>query len=136
MKYQAELKGRDLLEAEIINDKVQLKAIGCSELLNLIRTLKSQEPDIKKWQIPTGDGHSEMLLRELLLKVRGQWNYPYEHLELCHCRAIPTENVDQAILGGAHTPEKVSRWTSASTACGTCRADVEKILEYRLKKGA
>jgi bacterioferritin-associated ferredoxin len=136
MKYRAELKGRDLLEAEIIDNRVQLKAVGCSELLNLIKSLKAREPDIQKWQLPDGNAHSELLLRELLMKIRGEWHYPYEHLELCHCRAIPTENVDQAILGGAHTPEKVSRWTSASTACGTCRADVEKILEYRLKKGA
>lgn len=85
-------------------------------------------------QIPLPSGHSgpELMLKELLLKARGEWTYPYGEEELCHCRAVPTQVVDQAVFHGAHTPELVSRWTSASTACGTCRKDVVAILGCRL----
>lgn len=133
MKYVAELKGRDLLEAEIIDNNVQLNVVGCSQLLELVRQLRTKSKDPRQWTLPTGNSHAELLVRELILKTQGQWAYPYESVELCHCRAIPAEDVDQAIIAGAHTPEKVSRQTSASTACGTCRTDVQKILNYRLK---
>lgn len=133
MKYVAELKGRDLLEAEISNSQVQLKVVGCSQLLELVRQLKNQNPDPRQWPLPKGNSHSEILVRELILKAKGEWAFPYQEIELCHCRAIPAEDVDQAIIAGAHTPEQVSRQTSASTACGTCRPDVEKILKYRLR---
>lgn len=82
--------------------------------------------------LPTGNSTAEMMFRELILTLRGLWQLPYDEVELCHCRAIPLEVVDQAILSGAHTSALVSRLTSASTACGTCRPNVEKLIAYRL----
>lgn len=130
-----ELDGCDRLELAFENGKSSLKVIGCSKLLQLLSELKTKNGnDVKLWSMPEGASHEILLVRELILKTRGEWNYPYAHEELCHCRAIRTHVVDQAILLGAHTPEVVTRRTSASSACGTCRPDVEKIIAYRLNK--
>ena len=132
-----ELDGCDRLELLIENEKYSLKVIGCTKLLQLLSQLKYQfGSDVKLWVLPEGSNHELMLVRELILKAKGDWNYPYQHEELCHCRAITTKVVDQAILSGAHHPEVVTRRTSASSACGTCRSDVEKIIAYRLEKSA
>ena len=132
-----ELDGCDRLELVIENEKSSLKVIGCTKLLQLLSELKNQfGSDVKLWVLPEGSNHELMLVRELILKAKGDWNYPYQHEELCHCRAITTKVVDQAILSGAHHPEVVTRRTSASSACGTCRSDVEKIIAYRLEKSA
>lgn len=112
---------------------MHLHGFGCSHTLKLIKSYKSQYGEnVLGWPLPTGQTHSEILLREVILKATGRWHYPYEHEELCHCRNIALKVVDAAIVSGAHDPETVSRLTSASTACGTCRLDVEKIIDYRL----
>ena len=132
--FKAELVGRDLIEIDFSQGKARIRVIGCSDCLTLMRKFQVQHgKDPQVWPLPVGNSHSELLLREVLLKMKGQWIYPYQHLELCHCRAIATEVVDQAIIAGAHNPKTVSRRTSASTACGTCRDDVQKIIDFRLK---
>lgn len=134
-KYRAELLGRDEIEIDVSGDDVssaKIKVIGCTETLSLVRKYQIQHgADCSKWPLPKGESHSEILLREVLMKLAGTWQFPYEHEELCHCRAVRTQIVDQAIIAGALDPETVSRRTSASTACGTCRPDVQKIIEFR-----
>lgn len=128
----AELRAQDLIEMDS-EDSRFIRVIGCTQTLKLVRSYQaSYGPDVTQWPLPEGNSHSELLLKEALQKQRGQWQFPYPHQEICHCRAVSTERVDQAILQGAHNPQKVSRLTSASTACGTCRVDVEKILKFRL----
>ena len=118
---------------EIVNAK--LSGIGGPEFLRLLKETRLKlEGDLQKLSLPEGVSPAALCLRELILKAKGEWSYPYESEELCHCRAVPTIVVDQAICVGAHTPRKVSDLTSASTACGTCRPDVESILIFRLGK--
>lgn len=133
---RAELKGRDLIEIETSeNGMPRVKALGCSELLDLLHQCRSQfGADPHQWPLPEGLSHSELLLKEALLKLKGQWDFPFKEEEICHCRSVPAEVVDQAVIAGAHRTEVVSRRTSASTSCGTCRMDVQKIIDYRLKK--
>ena len=76
--------------------------------------------------------HAEIVIREFVMKLKGTWDYPYKDEEICHCRHVKTKTVDQAIVNGAHTHELASRWTGCSTACGTCKPDVEKIIKYRI----
>jgi bacterioferritin-associated ferredoxin len=135
--FTVELDGRDRIEATKNGNSYSLSVVGCSKLLKLLGELKTKfGGDISKWQIPDGESHEFLLVRELVLRVRGEWKFPYEHAELCHCRNIPARNVDQAIISGAHSTDVVSRRTSASTACGTCRPNVQKIIDYRLGKKA
>jgi bacterioferritin-associated ferredoxin len=135
VKVSAVLDARDCLEVSGEGSDRKVKMQGCHALLEQVTALRAAEgPDPQKWKLPEGNSHTDILLRELILKLRGEWLLPYPHEELCHCRTVPTRIVDQAIIAGAHTPEAVSRQTSASTACGTCRPDVEKMIAYRLKK--
>ena len=128
-----ELDGCDRLELVSKNGNLSLKVIGCSKLLELLASLKSEYgSDIKTWILPQGTSHEFLLVRELILRSKGEWQPPFQHEEICHCRAISTRTVDQAILLGAHTSEVLTRRTSASSACGTCRPDVQDMIEYRL----
>ena len=139
MTFEASLTGRDQLKLSIELDgdnirSAQLEAIGCLSLLKLVAQWRPKlSGTVRDIEIPTQNDHASVLLRELLLKTRGDWILPYTEDELCHCRAIATEKVLMAIKGGCHTPEAVSRETSASTACGTCRPNVEKLIGFVLK---
>ncbi len=131
-KIVAELEGRDRIEVE--GSKVRF--FGCSELTDLMKSMrKSFGSDLKGWPLPSGSSHSEILLREMVLKLRGEWSYPYKEAEVCHCRSVSCKTIDDAIVAGAHTTEAVSRQTTASTACGTCRPEVLRMIDYRLHGG-
>lgn len=142
MKIKVELEGRDFIEVECLGDDPQapgavkkVSVMGCTEFMDMMTKMRKHfGADLSKWPVPEGQDHSSLLLREMILKLRGEWNFPYKDDELCHCRSIQTQVVDQAIIAGAHTPEVVTRQTSASTACGTCRPQVQKMIDYRLGK--
>ncbi|MGE0631774.1 MAG: (2Fe-2S)-binding protein [Pseudobdellovibrionaceae bacterium] len=134
--FRAELKGRDWVELEVSDSApLKLRAMGCTEFLQQVREVRKllSGKTVESLSVPEGNSHGEILIREVFLKAKGQWEYPYQHEELCHCRVIPAVKVDAAIVAGAHTTEAVSRLTSASTACGTCRHDVQKIIDFRLR---
>lgn len=134
---RAVLDGRDTLEIFDEGGVTRHRVVGCEALLELVQALRARHGDDPvKWDLPSGDSHTELLVREFILRARGQWALPYGHDEICHCRMVQTRVVDQAIVAGAHSTDAVSRATSASTACGTCRPDVEKILRYRLAKSS
>lgn len=132
--FEAQIQGEEKITLTL-NDQdclIELKALGSLNLLNSIQNYKKYKNAlITQVPIPTGNTREDILLREVLLKSQNQWKFPYEHDELCHCRKIETKKVDEAIILGARTPEEVSRLTSASTACGTCRPHVEDIIKFR-----
>lgn len=131
---EAELGDHD----EILNSR--LTGVGGPALLDLLKKYRLQNLQqehrhtIKSLPVPEGQSPAALCLREAILKLKGEWDYPYKDEELCHCRAVLTSVVDLAVCLGAHTPRKVSEQTSASTACGTCRPDVEAIIKFRLGK--
>lgn len=126
--------GRDQIHWEKTNDQNKVNFIGCFEFTQLVKNYRAKfGNDVFKWPTPKGASHSEILIREFILKLQGKWDYPYKDEELCHCRHVTTKTVDQAILNGAHTHDLIMLWTGCSTACGTCKPDVEKIIHYRLQ---
>ena len=133
--FRAELVGRDFIELDFSKNKPQVRAQGCPELISTLRKYQVQfGNDPKLWPAPNGTGHAELLLKEVLLKSQQQWKNPYENVEICHCRAVMSDTIDQAIVAGAHSTGVISRRTSASTSCGTCRDEVQKMIDFRLKK--
>lgn len=140
MKITVSLFQRDSIsiEFEKQNDEVVYKkvsGIGCTELLKCISNWRQSLPiEFSKIKLPVSTNHSSLLLKKAILLAADKWHLPYDEEELCHCRAIKTSIIEDAILKGAHTPQKVSEITSASTACGTCRPNVELLIDYVLKK--
>ncbi len=137
VKVKAELLGRDVIEIECehLTPTVvkRVSFIGCHEMIEMMQKMRRHfGMDVSHWPLPDANDHASLLLKEVILKLRGQWFHPFEATEICHCRSVATQTVDQAIIAGAHTTESVSRQTSASTSCGTCRPEVQKIIDYRL----
>ncbi len=141
LKIRAEITNREWVEFSFDIDPAGLiknaswLSNGCAGLLEAAEGLTQKAKNAKKdgLQWP-GSQHWDLLIQEVILKLKGQFALPYKDEELCHCRKIPTQKVDQAIVLGAHTPEKVKAWTQASSGCGTCRPDVESLIQYRLRK--
>lgn len=134
-------KGHDFISFEFLETEfpVQqhklLEIMGCHHFLNQIRINKeTQGLQIFKWKLSEGSNHVDLLINELILKTRGEWSFPVEVDEVCHCRQISTQEIDMAIIWGATQPSLVSIMTSASTACGTCRPTVQNMIEYRRGK--
>lgn len=139
-KLRVEIRNQDWIEVEWQAGSARvnfskLRASGCLVLLKKISELKKKgELDVANLSLPQGEDHTDLLIKELFLKLKGQWNPPYQDDELCHCRKIETWKVDQAIVRGFHNTNDIARETSAGSACGTCRPDTKKLIDYRLKK--
>jgi bacterioferritin-associated ferredoxin len=142
MKIEVKISGRDQIELVLDVDAgiiktAQVKAIGCHSLLEEVDRLRKRlSGELELVTLPETNDHAAMLVREVLLKAKSQWDFPYKEVELCHCRAVPTSKVDEAIVTGAHRVEDVGEITSAGTACGSCRPDTQKIIDFRLCKKA
>jgi bacterioferritin-associated ferredoxin len=134
------LEGRDdlSLALDVVNGEIsnaRLTGRGCTEFLKLIQAWRPKLTGaVGTVEIPKGNSHAEILLREALLKAKGEWKFPYQEEELCHCRAIATSKVDAAIVGGCRSVRSIARETSAGTSCGSCRPDTESIINYRLQQ--
>ncbi len=127
------LAGKKVLRAEI-------KSIACPECLaeiaKLKLSLKEFAHDYFQMPLPKGTHHSAILVRELILKSRNQWNFPYKEAELCHCRQVTTQIVDAAVIGGVHRVIELGEKTMAGTACGTCRPVSQMLIDHRLDDGS
>ncbi len=133
--FVATIVGGDAVEATVtfekdIVRKIQWKIVGRLALYSAIDQLKSQMLVHKsKLPVPQGKEPEQLLLRELLLKIRDEWGDAPSDPELCHCRKIPQINVERAIILGAHTIEKVRARSSANTSCGTCLPEVDALFK-------
>ena len=131
--------GREYLELHLSIDSdqiqsVKMKAIGCLSFLALSQQMKAKlMGPVAALSLPEGHDHSTLIWREIILQIKDLWKVPIEHKELCHCRKVDTEIVDRAVVYGAHNVETIRRRTSANTGCGTCKEDVEKVINNRLK---
>lgn len=116
--------------------KATLTGVGNLAFLKHLESFRPHlQGPLKNLPLPLGHSPAELLLTEAILKARNEWNPPITEDEVCHCRNVALQTIDTAIVCGAHTAEKVSAWTSASTACGTCRPSVEAHLRFRLRSG-
>ena len=142
-KISLKVPGREQLEFDYEVDSdgafTSAKLTGVGDhtfLVHLHNYRKNLKGNLKDLPLPAGRSTAELMIAEAVLKARDEWKPTFTDEEICHCRLVPLAVVDAAIVAGAHTPEKISAWTSASTACGTCRPDVETHLRFRLRTGA
>jgi bacterioferritin-associated ferredoxin len=129
------------LKLRLLGEKIisaEIKAIACPECLTEIKNfklnLRTHQNDFSKLPLPEGSHHSAMLVREVLLRLRGEWEFPYKEEELCHCRNVATSKVDAAIMAGTFNVSEIGEKTMAGTACGTCRPVTQMIIDYRLNE--
>ena len=96
-----ELKGRDRLEVTSLSP-FKMKVIGCDSLFQKLNEMKTQfGSDAAKWPLLKTHDHASLLINELVLKLQNNWQHPYKEDEVCHCRNISLETVEQAITGTA-----------------------------------
>ena len=50
---------------------------------------------------------------------------------ICHCWHVQLRRIEAAIDAGATTVQAIGAVTRAGTGCGTCRFDLEELLEAR-----
>ena len=116
--------------------QVEIHSVACPECLDEIKKLKNNlrlhAQDYSKMPLPTGEHHSAVLVRELIMKSRSEWAFPYKEEELCHCRNVATSIVDDCIIGGLHRVSEIGEKTMAGTACGICRPMTQMLIDYRL----
>jgi bacterioferritin-associated ferredoxin len=143
IQFSVGFKGREQIwfEAEVDQNEnlchSQVRAIGDLALLELVESWRSRlQGPLHDLPLPVGEHPGAMMLRELILKIKGLWEAPIQDDMICHCRAVSTETVDCAIVHGAHTTAQVTQQTSASTGCGTCRGDVQSLIDHRLNRRA
>ncbi len=136
---EVSLPGRDRLQLKmkLVNGTIEsatLTGRGCSDFLRLLQAWRPKlAGTLDALELPQGDSHATLLLREAILRAKGEWKFPYAEEEICHCRAVSTAKVDAAIIGGCRSVRAIARETSAGTSCGSCRPDTESIINYRLK---
>lgn len=131
------LKNRDELWLQYSEEEgYSYRWIGCTQFETEVKKFMTNLLDkgIEKVATPSGSDHSAILLRELLYKIKDQWDFPYTDEELCHCRKIPTFEVDQAVIAGTHDLKGIGIECSAGITCGSCQPDIEKIIAFRLKE--
>ncbi len=131
-----QLEGSDEFEIQLNPENKTFacrKRIGCAQVMKLFdsNVLEPLQAG-KNPTLPEGTSHGALIVREIALRILNKWEPPYIETEICHCRMVSTHTVDQAILAGAHTTDQISRLTMASTSCGNCRVDVNKLIQYRL----
>lgn len=132
-KFSALIEGGDEIHLTLELDGNTIKShqwtvIGSLSLLEKAKKLKQNFPKtISDLKVPTEKDLSSQLLKELILKVKGEWN-DADDPEICHCRKISQRTIERAILLGANTIEKVRKRTSANTGCGACMPDVQQLI--------
>lgn len=52
---------------------------------------------------------------------------------VCRCRGVSFEQIEDAIKNGADTVEKVAEATNATKGCGRCKSQVKDIVESKIK---
>ncbi len=118
-------------QSEITLKDGVVHVIGSLQLIKKVSELKNQFGlDPKAWPpMQTFKSNDELLINEFILKLNQNFKLAYEHEELCHCRMVPAEKVYNAIKQNCHTVEEVARTTMAGTGCGTCRSDIQSLLQ-------
>ena len=49
---------------------------------------------------------------------------------VCHCLDISNGIIKEAVDGGAKTLEEVQEQTGATTVCGACLEDVQRLVDF------
>ena len=65
-----------------------------------------------------------------ILKAKGWCNTMNLDKVVCHCLGITNGMIKDAVESGAKTLEDVQEQTGATTVCGACLEDVQRLVDY------
>ena len=54
---------------------------------------------------------------------------------VCNCMSVTNGMIKDAVDAGARTLEEVQEATGASTVCGACMEDVQRLVDYFVAEG-
>jgi NAD(P)H-nitrite reductase large subunit len=128
VKFEVSLPSGDILSYDSVENQVTVR--GCDQLVSKVSDLLKISKDPKSWPNQELKDHVSVLINQLKLKVEGKWLLPYTHEELCHCRQVPTQVVEELIILGVRSQQEISHRCRAGTGCGTCRKDIVDLIEY------
>lgn len=134
-KFVVEIEGGSRIDLEWDGSKqVTASTIGGLSLLERVRTVCSDltNQGVGALQTPTGQSTEDLLVKQLVQRLKGDWPEEPQDPELCHCRKVSQAQVERAVILGAHTIEKVRLLSSANTGCGTCLTDVQDVIDLYL----
>lgn len=121
-------------KAQLSLDQQTIKVEGPSLLQNRIFEMIDREGrDPMNWQTRVVFDGWDVLINQWIKLVKGQKTSCYPHDELCHCRMIPLDVVENAIKQGVFKQSEISRVTLAGTGCGSCKKDIEEVLQFHIK---
>ncbi len=126
---------------EIRWDGKSFFCVGSQEFLDKAQfwTQSLESRDAQNWSSPLDflsvekPSAVDWTLWEFWKKCRGEWELPYQHEEVCHCRNVSLDRILETIIWGANNVETIVRLTKATTGCGTCLAHVSVLLDFFLK---
>lgn len=132
--YQGdEIHAKVFIEDGVVVDVTE-SIVGRTSLHELFSHWKTKlmGVSLEKLPVPKGAALEELLLKEWVLKLKGEWgDEPSDH-DLCHCRRVSQKKVEQSLFLGAHDLFSMQWLSSANTGCGTCLPDIEKIFKRYL----
>ena len=74
------LDGGDVIKSS------RLTGVGGPELLQALEDWRPKfTGSLAKLEVPQGVSAAAILMREVVLKAQGKWNFPFAEEELCHC---------------------------------------------------
>jgi len=121
-------------KAEIVFNENRLFFSGPEALEKKINNQRQKNGDNPIfWKvISVLDGY-DVLLNEFILRCQNNYKITYLHEEICHCRMISTEKILNTIKQGVFSTSEISRLTMAGTGCGSCKKDIDELLNYLVK---
>lgn len=124
------------LKVDLEGDQIKStkwEIIGHLDLLKKAKSLsESLSGTVSNLEVPQGRDPASLILKELVMKLKGTWPDEPKDPELCHCRKVSQVDVERAVILGAHDVETLRQRSSANTGCGTCLPDVEDVLKQYL----
>jgi len=79
-------------------------------------------------------GKLELSEKRLQLLRSGKKSEPVLGRLVCSCNNVGNENLHRAVKAGADTLDKLCATTGAGTGCGSCRPEVQRLLESFAQK--
>jgi assimilatory nitrate reductase catalytic subunit len=83
----------------------------------------------RSWAIERLSATFTPAMRMKLLAGRAAGAAPEKGAILCSCMNVGVNEIAAAIARGAHSPAAVGEATGAGTNCGSCRAEIDRLID-------